>query len=382
MLFLAMNSGESAVKSDSSTMLHPTLPLWPDVQRQFALEPGGTTAGLLIHNVRSLVGGSISVAVNIGPAFQRGSTMRTATQLISTFGVSRWVPGLITGSHEFIDDSAVLRSEYYNDFLRRYDRFHIVGCFMALEDGQIGSISSFRSLKDGPFPDSTLQMMRLVLPHFERAAKLHAKLGLLQAGFESLDLLNSGLIFVRANGEVLQMNRHARELAQQGDGIRIILGRLSAWHWDERLRLQTAVNQAAAAAMGNGVALDGPVVIHRQSGKRPLVLFVAPLRNSRLFNSWGAAGAVVFVHDPEREPQLSESVLQSLYKLTPAQAKLAVAIARGRDLNEYCEEADVRRTTARTHLRLIFDKLGVRRQAEVAALVLNTQGAIRAGEMD
>jgi DNA-binding CsgD family transcriptional regulator len=226
--------------------------------------------------------------------------------------------------------------------------------------------------------------MQLLMPHFERAAKLHTRLGALQAGLESLDLLASGVLLVRPDGQVWQMNRFARDLVERGDGLKIVLGRLAAWDWEEKSKLLAAIARASGVAMGNrlalGLAPDGALAIHRSSGKRPLVVFVSPLRDSKLFNSQTVAGAAVFVTDPEQQPALSETVLQDAYRLTPAQSRLAVALARGRDLNEYCEEAGVRRSTARSHLRMVFDKLGVRRQAELAAVVLNSQGMIRLRE--
>jgi DNA-binding CsgD family transcriptional regulator/PAS domain-containing protein len=354
--------------------------LWPEVLAQFAREAEGTTTGLLVHDVKARAGGNISVAVNIDPAFQRDYDTYYHSTNLHLQQLAKFAPRAVLAGNEIVADRAVLESEYYNDFLRRYDTFHIVGLFMALGAGQLGSISTFRPLRSGHFPESTLEMMRLLLPHFERAAKLHTKLGSLQAGFDSLDMLTSSVILVRPSGEVWQMNRSARELIGKHDGLGIVLGRLSAWNQEEKSKLQAAIQRACGAAMGNSLALDGRLVIHRQSGKRPLVLFVAPLRSSRLFHSGSAVGAVVFVNDPEREAPLSPSVLQLAYGLTRAQSRLAIAIARGHDLNEYCEQAGVRRTTARAHLRLIFDKLGVRRQAELAAAVLSTQGIVRPSE--
>lgn len=279
--------------------------------------------------------------------------------------------------YEVVEDKELLRSEYYNDLLRRYEMCHVVGGFFTLEDGQIGSISSFRSLKSGHFPESTLHMMRLVLPHFERAAKLHSRLSTLQVGFESLDLLGSPMFVVRPDGEVWQMNSSARELLANRDGFQTVFGRLTAMCSADRSPLQSAIAKASAAAMGNGLDLDGRLLVHRASGKRPLIVLVNPVRSSRIFNNNNTAGPIVFITDPEREPALSAVLLRQMYGLTSAQSRLAIAIALGRDLDEFCAEAHVRRSTARAHLRIIFDKLGVRRQAELTALVLNTQSPIR-----
>jgi DNA-binding CsgD family transcriptional regulator len=53
-------------------------------------------------------------------------------------------------------------------------------------------------------------------------------------------------------------------------------------------------------------------------------------------------------------------------------------LAQGHNLSEVCGELSIRRTTARTHLRHLFEKLGVRRQRELISPLLRTVGAVRA----
>jgi len=63
---------------------------------------------------------------------------------------------------------------------------------------------------------------------------------------------------------------------------------------------------------------------------------------------------------------------QQLFQLTPAETALAIQLANGLSLEEAAEALNIRRNTARAHLRSIFSKTGVRRQTELVRIFLNS----------
>ena len=58
------------------------------------------------------------------------------------------------------------------------------------------------------------------------------------------------------------------------------------------------------------------------------------------------------------------------FNLTPAQVKVALHVAAQGSVAEYAEKTGISEATVRTHLKAIFAKTGVSRQAELARLVL------------
>ena len=66
---------------------------------------------------------------------------------------------------------------------------------------------------------------------------------------------------------------------------------------------------------------------------------------------------------------LSADLLLGLFGLTPAEARLAMAVGAGRGVEQAAVALGITVNTARSTLKLVFDKLGVSRQAELAALV-------------
>jgi len=62
--------------------------------------------------------------------------------------------------------------------------------------------------------------------------------------------------------------------------------------------------------------------------------------------------------------------LRQLFDLTPTEAKVALSIAAGNDVPESAREFRISANTVHTHMRHIFRKLGVRRQAEVVRVLM------------
>ena len=62
--------------------------------------------------------------------------------------------------------------------------------------------------------------------------------------------------------------------------------------------------------------------------------------------------------------------MRSQFGLTPAEAQLAINLCGGMDLKEVAETMHITFNTARTHLKRIFSKTHVSRQAELIRLLL------------
>jgi len=85
----------------------------------------------------------------------------------------------------------------------------------------------------------------------------------------------------------------------------------------------------------------------------------------------GRAAAVELILRDSAHPALpSEPLLRQLYQLTPAEASLAVLLGEGLTLEESATRLGVSRNTARSHLRAVFAKTGVKRQTALVQLLL------------
>jgi DNA-binding CsgD family transcriptional regulator len=69
---------------------------------------------------------------------------------------------------------------------------------------------------------------------------------------------------------------------------------------------------------------------------------------------------------------LAAELLQALFDLTPAESRVAGLIADGYGVESIATTLAVSLNTVRTHLKSVFTKLGVSRQAELASLLSTT----------
>ena len=77
------------------------------------------------------------------------------------------------------------------------------------------------------------------------------------------------------------------------------------------------------------------------------------------------------------EPKLKdvERHLRAL-GLSPAEARLAEAVGQGATLRDYADARGFSSETARTHMRTIFAKLGIGRQAELVAMLTRLASSV------
>jgi len=83
----------------------------------------------------------------------------------------------------------------------------------------------------------------------------------------------------------------------------------------------------------------------------------------------------LFVTEPDDAAHESEVLQRSLrarFRLTPAEAAFAVEIFKGDGKKAAAQRRGITFTTARSHLSSIFAKTGVRRQAELVRLLMET----------
>ncbi|MCY1300937.1 hypothetical protein D9M70_505250 [compost metagenome] len=80
---------------------------------------------------------------------------------------------------------------------------------------------------------------------------------------------------------------------------------------------------------------------------------------------------MIFLCDPDAQTIAPREILRQVFDFTPSEATLAMELANGLSVDEAAELLGIRRNTARTHLRAIFAKAGVSRQAELVRLILN-----------
>jgi len=158
-------------------------------------------------------------------------------------------------------------------------------------------------------------------------------------------------------------NAPVRELLGRRDGLTLGPdGRLNTEDRSTNEQIHALLQALAERSSHAG----GAWTAGRESIDEPLHLVLSPLRQGHS----SSAVAALLVHDPTRPCSAPESLLQRVHGLTPAEASLASVMMQGCPVEEAADRLGVSVNTAKTHLKRVFAKTGVTRQAELVYLLL------------
>ena len=199
---------------------------------------------------------------------------------------------------------------------------------------------------------------------------------LLMAGFEALDLVNVGLLVTTAGGQLLLANRTAARILKSRDGLDLT----SSGMVRTSMKCMPSLNALMEARTNSGScgARDSVLPVQRPSGRRPLTAIVRALERMPGNDDADSPACLLFILDPEIPVETVEAELRQLYGLTSMEASLANLLMQGKGMDECCTLLEIRKSTARTHLQHLFEKVGVQRQSELVSLLLKSVGLVGA----
>ena len=343
--------------------------LWNTFLERFATAVDGAATSLIMYNPVDRLGGLVA-CVRTDPEEQRRyAQYYVGIDSFGVHGAHLLQPGTVQSGQALCAEPTLVRGEFYNDFLRPINLHHQFLGTIDRDGTQVSFLASLRSKSAGPFDESQQRLLALLLPHLRRAMTLHTHLRGIEASCqwhaEVLDRLPIGVAMIGTRGGVLSLNARARAVLARNDGLQCGLGGLRASLSHESRRLHTLILHAVNTGLGLGLSAGGVVNISRLSGARAYQLVISPYHRAQAPSVIDAPAATVFIFDPDaRIPELREGLAQ-LYGLTDAESQLAALLAQGWSLAEAADQLNVTRNTLRTHLKSVFAKVGVHRQAEL-----------------
>lgn len=134
-------------------------------------------------------------------------------------GACRFPSGTLAHGGMLCTDDEVLRLEYYNEFLRYLDCFHVAGGPVAADASAVSLFSLRRPRRMGHYSERELSFIQMLVPQLQRAIRVHQYLRVANTGLQALDSLTTGLFAVSASGKMLFANEAASRILNQKDGL-------------------------------------------------------------------------------------------------------------------------------------------------------------------
>jgi DNA-binding CsgD family transcriptional regulator len=289
----------------------------------------------------------------------------------------------VVTDRDLVDEETVRKHEFYQDFLRLAGHRFVASAMIDLEDGAFAFCSMHRGLKQEHVQSDDLDKMRLILPHIKRSLQLRRRFRpVATVGASALDILDrfhQAVFFINQDGRIAWQNMWASRLLEQRDGLMTNDGELRLLSPSAHAELQGLVASAIQVRSRPKGRPGGMMPIARPSLKRAYQVLVAPLRRRPESASEHGllhehAGAVIFIVDPEEEVAPSAEVLATLYNLTPAEARLATALAAGNTLKAYAERYRLSIHYVRWLLKQVEGKTDTRRIGDLTRLLVRQSG--------
>jgi len=277
---------------------------------------------------------------------------------------------LAFGQHGFIfDHDVIAQAEMETDpvftaVLWPAGLGHSIGTTISAPTGDVLLCLVSRGREQGPARSSCIRKLNRLRPHLARSALMSARLRLerARAVVETLDLLGLPALVFDPGGRVIAANpliEAERERLRWRARDRVAFVDKVA---DEMLRrcIETIADDEQGAARSFAVRDSHAVAA--------IVAHVVPIRGVSC-DIFARAVGVMMLTPVAMARAPAVELVQSLFDLTPAEARVARALTVGQTLQRIADDSCLSQNTVRTHLRAVLEKTGCNRQAEVVALL-------------
>lgn len=277
-------------------------------------------------------------------------------------GQAKFADGLVLQTEAFVPLGRLLRSEFYNDFLRFCDVQHGIAAQIQSAGGTL-HLSLLRPASRGAFTTSELRWLQALMPSLRAAVAADRYAAQLRATDiaikESVDALPYGVVVLGARPF---LNVRARCVLQAWPSVFSIAERtLRIAHPAADLALQRRI----AHARGGSLAPDPPFVVRVNGDVAYQITVIGGFGGT----NWASDRPPIVILKECHPARRMSTLLMDRYGLTSREAELVVGLYGSERLRDVADTLHITEKTARLHLVRAFRKTGAHSQRELVAVV-------------
>jgi DNA-binding CsgD family transcriptional regulator/PAS domain-containing protein len=275
---------------------------------------------------------------------------------------------------EYFTPEELDREPIYRDLWRPQGVGWGMGTAIPIPTGENATIILSRPMEYGPFDRASANRLDEFRPHLARSVLISARLQLDRARVagDALAALGIPALVFDETGKVLSANALIEEMTGYVHWRAFDRVSLKDRAADQLLRGAIAIIDSEK---GSGVR---SFPIRDAEAESTMVAHVIPVRLSArdIFLRCAGVLAMTPVTTPRAPPV---ELVQSLFDLTPTEARVARSLASGKTVEDIASDGGVSLNTVRTHVRGVLAKTGCGRQVEVVALLTGIAASRAAG---
>lgn len=255
---------------------------------------------------------------------------------------------------------------FCHEFALPHDYYHTLSTSAMSERRDLGMfVNIHRPKRYGPFDQHEATWLEQLRPHLEQALNLHQHWRALRQHTRSrtlaLDTLDQPCLTVDIRGRVLWVNRAAELVLQAGDGLTVCASVLRASEPTQQAALLWALGQVSRLPSGQTLLLA------RRGKARPLRVTLLHVPTEERLGQ-DERQILLLLSDPDTERLPTARHLEQTYGLTPAEVRVAVALAKGVSIEDIAGQGQVAVGTVRNQLKQVLSKTDTHRQAALVRL--------------
>ena len=283
-----------------------------------------------------------------------------------------WPSSRVLIGAEHITNQQLRKTGFYHEILEPADCGQQLSGSIRADRRFTQAIAISRPLGARSFDEADKRHMQDLVVHLEKAFNIHEKLcevkrqtTLLE---QILSLTNVAALLCTSTGKVLYNNERAEQIFERRDGLSSQKNLLSCKHPGDTERLSVFFRHILEFG-SSSLALSA----RDDCNQYQLLGFVVDAERNGFAQDEKLVG--VFIENTAEVLIPQASLLQSLYRVTVAEAEIIQKLFSGLTVESIAESKGVKISTVRTQLHRIFEKTDTRNQAQLVGLV--AQGIAR-----
>jgi DNA-binding CsgD family transcriptional regulator/PAS domain-containing protein len=281
------------------------------------------------------------------------------------------------------DPQILYRSVYYNEWMRPQDFRYTIGNTMIAEQGTVANLTLLRPHGVPTFAASEVRAFERMSVHMTRALQVAVRLERTadqrDSALRAFDGLVHGVMMVDSHGRLLYANAAAEALLRRRAGLQLREGVLRTVVEREQRAIDALLRSVLPQSGGGPADGLGSVAIGGGLPGRPLTVRAVRVVSAQTRYLPARAAALLTLDDPQMLPESPDAILARLFGATPAESRLAIALADGASLRQAAERLGITYETARSYLKVLFRKTDSRRQSQLVARVISASRAVPPG---
>jgi len=350
--------------------------LWPDVLKQLA-QLTASDSGILLYQDNQLKFANSFSSYGLSDYWLQKYNAEYGESDPSLAIIASVPTGQLTSTHLASDNDFFYDSKTYKEFYLPQNIKHLAGSCLIKNEHRSALIGLQRSSEKPEFELETLATLGEIVPHIQRA--LHIRKLFIEAQAKSdsmaegINNIQTGIFLFDNTGHVIFTNDSAKAIIKHHPAIKLSEGSLLATSSLSKRKLSLAIKEAVQ----NGLNLTHQTPASfalKHSDASSLPILVMPIHQSNFSESFmqGIATAIMMITNPEHMFLTSPELLSTVYDFTHTEAQIAIDLTNALTPAGIAKSRTVSEATVRTHIRAIYNKMGITSHAQLVKTILSS----------